>query len=365
MNSTQLGVSNERAPRKFKKPIQPNMPIKIQEKEEPPKILTDETREALDVLQANKNLQKLEEKTMVKDKELWIPIERMPSNNKVYDSNNSVEYKRYDYGDFEYLNNADILPAQRYKLMLKGIRCKNLSNILLLPYYDFTSACFVRKLEALGGDREFAIPYRCDKCGQVGTHSFKLSEVELNELEIDLPIKVRFMSHPDEIFEFGLHTIGDVIFLMEEDLFFAKKDNEYILDLTGSPIPDRVATLAASCISHPFEYAYDKLHTISNERDYNIINKVYDMLRYGIKEINFTCKLSLPKEKDDDKIEQENKEKLAQISEWNGELPPLLRLAKERQNQCGHKISLEVLGGGLIFLPFRESTLDIEYGILP
>jgi uncharacterized protein YlaN (UPF0358 family) len=172
------------------------------------------------------------------------------------------------------------------------------------------------------------------------------------------------MSHQDEVFEFGLHTIGDVIFLMEEDLFFAKKDNEYILDITGSPIPDRLATLAASCMSHTFEYTYDKLHNISVEQDYNIINKLYDMLRYGIREINFTCKLNLPNEENKDSIVQENKEKLAQLSEWKGELPPLLRLAKERMNQCGHKISLEVLGGGLIFLPFRESTLNTEYGIL-
>lgn len=328
--------------------------------------VSHETNEKLQILQKEKHDIKVLEKEVLKDSnEVWVPIKSLPSNNKVFKSDNTVFYKKYTFADFE-ANLPEMTIQQRFKTMLNGLKCTELKSILLLPFYDFTAASFIRKIEAQGADRKYAIPYQCNKCGQIGTFEFTSKNINFETLDLDLPLKVRLHSYPDIIFEFMPHTIGDAIFLMDEDLYYAKnKEKEYLLDITGSPIIDRKSMLAVCCSNFDFNTSYKYFENISFKEDYDILMNVALKLRFGIKNIEFDCTLPKPKENSEEEVQKENAEKLDKIRDWKGELPPILQYMKNRESMCGQHISIDILGGDVLFLPFRESEDPTEFGILP
>lgn len=323
--------------------------------------ISKETSDKLETLREAKQLQELTEQTL-EHQDLWIPIDSLPSNNKVYNTEKTVFYRKYTFEDFEYAS-SNLLPQQRFKRMLEGLKCTQLESILLLPFYDFTAASFIRKIEAQGADKKYAIPYRCEKCGQIGTTKFTAKDIQFNALDIELPVKVRLHTFPDIIFEFMPHTIGDAIFLMDEDFYYAKNENgEYVLDVTGSPIVDRKSMLAVCCSNYSFREAYDLFQRIEYKEDYDILMEIAGKLQFGIKNVEFTCKLHNPDASTP--LDEENQKKLDMIKDWKGQLPPIFEEFKKSQEICGQKISIDILGGDVLFLPFREHTDTTEYGIL-
>ena len=303
----------------------------------------------------------------IKKNTLWIPVKGAPSNNKVYQVENNLYYRKYTYSDYEDINNTDIPLVDQYTLALDGIKCKALSNILLLPYYDFVYVSIIRRLEAQG-TREFQVPYLCNSCGQIGSYKFTLDTIDFSSCDRELPIKARLRSYPDEIFEFQPHTIGDVIFLMREDKYYRKKtDGEYLSDITGSYIPDELSILSCSCVSHSREDAYRLFNEINHKQDHATLKEIKQVLNFGIKPFSFKCDLYLPKEdKDKDVIQKENEEKLKVLGDGERGVSPFLKLLKHMQEnkKCEGENIVDILGGDVLILPFRELDDDIKYGIL-
>lgn len=343
------------------------------EQKEQEAIVSNETNEKLEVLNEAKKLElNTLEKEVLKDEGIWIPIPSLPSNNKIYKSDNTVFYKKYTFQDFEAAL-PEMLPQQKFRTMLKGLKCTELSSILLLPFYDFVAASFIRKLEAQGADKKYIIPYKCMECNQIGTFEFSARDIKFDALNIDIPLKARLHSYPDIIFEFRPHTIGDAIFLMDEDVYYTKNEqDEYIVDVTGSPIIDKKSMLAVCCSNFDFNTSYSFFKNISFREDYDILLNIASKLRFGLKNVEFTCTQQKPKESYDeeeqktiqDDINKNNSEKLDAIRDWKGNLPPILQALQQRENMCGNNISIDILGGDVLFLPFRESKDTLEYGIL-
>lgn len=295
---------------------------------------------------------------------LWIPLKNVPSNGKVFNSNNTVYYKKYTFGDFEDINNNDITLKDQYVLALSGIKCTELESNLLLPFCDFAYICAIRRLEAQGTEK-FFVPYTCPSCKQIGTFEFSLDQIGFDTCEKDLPLKVKFKTYPDEVFEFSLYTIGDVLNLMERDLYYRKKhDGSYLVDVTGSYIPDSLRLLSCSCISHNSDEIYNKLLNVHHKIDYNTIKQLINILEFRIQPFEFNCTLDIPKE--DVNIDEENDKKLQLLVDNNGKLPPLLEYMKKKQSSttCGYKNTLNILGGDVLILPFHEVEDTDEYGIL-
>lgn len=300
------------------------------------------------------------------DDTLWIRVASTPSNGKVYDSTDSVFYRKYTYGDYEDINNADLPLRDKYALSLQGMRVDTLDSKLLLPFCDFSYLNILRRLEAQGA-RKFSIPYVCNTCGQIGAHIFTLDQINFKTCDLDLPIRVRFRSYPDEIFEFNLITIGDVLTLMDDDNYYRKEKNgEYKVTISGNFVVDRLAVLCSACVSHKYREAYTKLNQINNDQDFRTLTELRSLLNPGLAPMEFKCSLSLPKHDDPEKIEQENEKKMDALRDSKGELPAFLKLVRERRSNkiCEAKNTVNVEGGDVVVLPFREHTDDNEYGIL-
>lgn len=337
--------------------------------------ITDESQDgsnftnAIDAIhQAKVNLMRVEDKVnaIKDDGVLWIPVPSLPSNGKVYDMTKSVFYRQYTYGDYEDINNGNLDQADRYSLILQGIKCTNLASPLLFPYCDFKYVSVLRRLEA-DGTHKFGIPYLCNTCGQVGTYNFTLDKIGFENVDIKIPVKVRLYSHPDEILEFGLPTIGDVITLLQNNRFYKKvRNSEKVLIVDGNPVIDNIALLSSCCLNKSYDETYSMLYNLSDSKDFNIINDLAEKLNPDLAPFEFNCQLTLPLTPEEQAIVDENNKRMEMLRSKRGnKMNKFMKyLSNLKGKKCGARNVIDISGGDVIYLPFRESEDDNEYGIL-
>ncbi|MDE7347160.1 MAG: hypothetical protein K2N48_10545, partial [Muribaculaceae bacterium] len=214
------------------------------------------------------------EKFLARRKSRAIPVHEVPSGRKTYPVDATISYLPYNVQDLEDMNNPEIPLFEKYLIGLEGFQTTNMTP-LDLTFNDFLFICDARQLQAMGEDISFCYPYVCTSCNRPGVISFKLNQVEFNELECSLPIRVRFHTFPDEEFRFVPHTIGDTITLMKNDVYWRKLGKDYLLDEEGDRIVNEMAINASRCISHPWETAYYMfLEASENPQDRAIFDQI-------------------------------------------------------------------------------------------
>ena len=312
-----------------------------------------------------------------------ILVPELPSNRKLYPEDARVSYAPYTVQDLEDINNNDIPLYQKYLIMLEGIYTVGMTP-LELTFADFTFICDTRHIQALE-DAIFRYPYICSACGQTGTHQFNLTEVGFAFLKREMPLHVRFHSFPDEIFVFVPHTIGDVLHLMKSDQYWRKMGEDYVVSEDGKRILDRVAVNACRCISHPWVDAYYKIMQASeNPADRNILTEIGRMLYHGSEPIKFKCDIPLDKnlrgkmaETTANLVNGLVSGELSTItpneeSQPSKTIPPWMQVHRQEEEGaeprtrikvCGAPNEIDVVAGDII-IPFRRSTINMEYGIL-
>lgn len=314
-----------------------------------------------------------------------ILVPEVPSKRKTYPVDATIAYLPYNVQDLEDMNNPEIPLFERYLVALDGMQTSGMTP-LDLTFNDFLFICDARQLQALGTDVSFRYPYVCTSCNRTGVISFKLNQVEFNELECNLPIKVRFHSFPDEEFRFIPHTIGDTITLMKNDVYWRRLGQEYLVTDDGDRIVDDMAINASRCISHPWETAYYMfLEASENPQDRAIFDQIDKLLDHGMKPLKFRC--IIPTENK----QMQNELAIQAAALVNGvasgelstttpndetpenEMPPWVQvhfegsgnknMPVEKIKRCGATNQIDVLVGDII-IPFRKHRVDLEYGIL-
>lgn len=342
-----------------------------------PEIQVEESEKAmvneLEALRQAKvsSLQEIEDNNnqIRENDKLWVPVHYLPTQKtNLFDSKGTVFYQCYTYGDYEDINNGNLELQDRYTIMLQGIKCTSLESNLLLPACDFGYISVLRRLEA-NGTRKFSVPYKCRTCGQLGVYNFTLDDIRYKDIDVKFPMKVRLYSYPEEIFEFTLPTIGDIIFLLKQDIYYKRNpedEGEYLFNEYDERVPDKLAQLASSCVSHSYEDAYDKFFYMKDGRDFDILNTVYSKLNPGLEMFKFKCDLHLPLTEDEKKIQEENNKKYEMLRSKHGTLPSFMEYLNKMGSEkvCGAENYVTIEGGDTIILPFREYEDNNEYGIL-
>lgn len=290
----------------------------------------------------------------VEDRVEWIPLKRLPSDNKPYPKGTLFAYRKYTYSELLSINNADLPLEYKYAIMLSGVRCVSELAVdpHLLTFDDFQFISTTRKLEAFGTTK-FSLPYTCPSCGQDSSAVFTMADIEFNSMEAKkCPARVVFNQFLDQKFVFMPTTIGDILWLMKNDVYY-KRDEEGMPLVTNSGryVIDRIAVLARQCVNLDFEAAYEYLSQINNYDDIKILNELDNIFRHGIRPYVFKCQANL--EALPTNYPEMSEEEKQQV---------LLRLNLTGK-RCGETISLPLEGGEAIIVPFREPERAASAGI--
>lgn len=316
-----------------------------------------------------------------------IPVPNLPSKFSPYPEEIRVSYFPYNAQELEDMNNPEIPTYEKYLVALEGIKTEGITPADL-TFSDFLYIGDARHLQAMGDNVSFRYPYFCKHCMCPGVFNFKLNKVSFAELEVKLPLRVRFYSFPDDEFQFLPHTIGDVITLMKTDKYWRKIGEEYITNSDDERIINDMAINASRCISHSWEDAYLKfLEASENPKDRMIFSSIEKALYHGTEPIKFRC--IIPTDK---KLQSEMAQEAAKLmngisvgdistitpnDESKNELPPWMQvhIAGENNNnnntapekivikRCGAENQIDILAGDVI-IPFCRNDNDMEYGIL-
>lgn len=347
----------------------PEPPIKIMKTSQPaPSNLPTWLQQAKHIENQNKAPIKPINTEDIKDKEgrQTFKINSLPSEFKCYPEGVEIRYSNYEFDDFEIINNDLVDLYDRYAQMLKGIVTKGMPK-QSLTFGDFLFISVQRKLNAFGA-KTFKIPYWCPHCKQDGEYTFSLEDIAFEGLQHTMPLKVRFYSYPDEEYLFQPHTIGDVLMMLENEVYYQyTEDGVLVQDVQGNPIQDVKSILAASCVNLDFNTAYQRIASISDYRDYETLTQLSSILYHGLSPFEFTCQ-NIVKFIPSDSSKQVNKD-IADSNEIDeDETPdsPILPFAflDDDTVKCNHNLRLDIKKENVLVIPFRESTESNEYGII-
>lgn len=200
----------------------------------------------------------------------------LPSGGMTYPSNYEIKYRPLTFGEINKISQVDPSQKDLARVLLAGMHFNFPTS--LLTYYDFRYIALLRKLSSLG-ENWIRVTVECGnkKCRHLNT--FKINagpngNIEFWEVQYpSLPITVslKFQGDNSEEYRFNPLTLENFLRLVD-----------FNLD------KDQSATLAASCISHPFEETYKKINVACCEDD-DILREVDDLLVGGIKPIPGKC----------------------------------------------------------------------------
>jgi hypothetical protein len=303
----------------------------------------------------------------IKDKEgrQTFKVSSLPSEFKCYPEGVEVRYSNYEFDDFEIINNDLVDLYDRYAQMLKGIVTKGMSK-QSLTFGDFLFISVQRKLNAFGA-KTFKIPYWCPHCKQDGEYTFSLEDIAFEGLKYAMPLKVRFYSYPDEEYLFQPHTIGDVLMMLENEVYYQyTEDGVLVQDVQGNPIQDVKSVLASSCVNLDFNTAYQRIASISDYRDYETLTQLSSILYHGLSPFEFTCQ-NIVKFIPSDSSKQVNENNVSNKEEKEDDSnSPILPFSflDDDTVKCNHNLRLDIKKENVLVIPFRESTESNEYGII-
>lgn len=281
----------------------------------------------------------------------------LPSGFKPYSGKKEITYDTYTMLEVKKLSSG--LPVwQKYALMLEGIKSKDM-DVSTLTFNDFEFLNVHRKM-SIPDVSEYEVPFMCPVHGEQ-KFRFNLSTMGFQSLDWDVPI-IETLSNGVEIQVMPL-TIGSLIQLLKNDLYFLKHDDEYITDEKGNMVVDEIALWASSIINMPFNEAYDVISKSPNPYDQELLEEVDKKLDHGLIPLTCVCQ---------QKIGKPSKEYLQKIEEWRqyerdvrnkkvkaGKPKPRFHIYDDRKS-CGHEVQIRLQGGESLIYPFRDTDVSGE-----
>ncbi len=267
-------------------------------------------------------------------------VTELPSLFFPYPPNSRVIVDSYSYREIEVLNESKLPLDMEYEFVLDGVETQGF-NKYDLTFFDFQYSNLLRKIRSIENPR-FSVPYYCSKCDTIQEQIFSLLEIgfddlNLNELK-DLPVNIDFNS-------IGTHqfiplTVGRFLELLRKDLVYLKHNDEYVLNKQGEKIHDTSAQIAGMCISiADVEEGYNVFSQIRDPEDWELVKLVDKIFDHGISPLNFTCPNRLGEDPNQDRYNDNEKK---------------FKYKQDSRPFCNNRISIELLGGEALLLPFHE-----------
>lgn len=252
-------------------------------------------------------------------------VAQVPSQFKPYPKNTRIFANSYNYREVKFLSDSKIPLDRQYEIMLSGIEILGEMSPRDLTFFDFIYVSILRKLSSLGA-QEYRVPYFCDVCDGKGLHSFTLEDIGFKTLDVELPVKVMFYTIGEQ--KFVPLTVGGYIELYREGKLWATCGKDILTREDGSKVVDPISVLAKMCISTDYEEIYGLLSSLKEPEDLNLLEDIEEAIDHYMRPLRFDCGQPL--------------EKVPQ-----GTHPSQVK-------SCKNKISVGLLGGESIIIPFRK-----------
>ena len=299
-----------------------------------PKGSTEEAKEPEQVLSVNRSKAEDKPKSVLSNRRAStteFEVDKLPSSFKAYPPNTRVFSNSYSYREIKFLSDSKIPLDKQYEVMLEGIEVSSMDS-RLLTFFDFLYISTLRKLASLGAT-SYRVPYICDKCKNNGLHTFTLEDIGFKTLDVeDLPVVVNFYTIGEN--SFVPLTVGDYIELYAGGNLHLKDKKGEILRQDGIKVVDSVAILSMMCTNLSYEEAYETLSNAREPEDLLLLDDLENLLEHYMKPLLFNCPAPLEKVKP-------------------GTHPSQIKT-------CKNKISVGLLGGESLVIPFREHGESVE-----
>lgn len=279
----------------------------------------------------------------------FIVHQPYPSGGICYPEKSRIIATTYPYRDVKRLSDSKLPLDMQYEIMLEGVTTHGFKKEDL-TLFDFIYVNLLRKMASMKAPK-FSVAFFCPKCQEASTAIFELAMLGFDGLEKEdipgLPIVVNF-------FTIGRHsfspiTVGGFINIVRNNMFYLKdKHGAYIENEKGIRLKDKVSFMAQQCISMPFAEAYRTFSMLDSEDDIALLEKVDDLLGHGLLPLDVTCKTRLGPAP----TISEEQFKLNEERSKKG-LPTQHPYLKDGRPFCGNKVSVGLVGGESIIIPFR------------
>jgi hypothetical protein len=254
----------------------------------------------------------------------------MPSKNITYpiETEGLIFFESYFWAEVKKLNQDELPSELLWDFILEGINTPFDKNLLTIP--DFFYLALLRRLETVGMTK-FQVNIKCYnflkdddgdyigktnskgkfvpvKCNEMNSYIIEDGEINYDDIRLtreQLPIIIPIN---DEKYHFTPMTIADAKALLEKDLY-----------------DDEIARLAIQCRNKTFEEAYEvfKSRNVSFE-DGSPLDELEDIFYHRLLPINRVC----------------------------------------GNPNCKQDIKIQLDGGGIIIMPFRESGYNVRDRII-
>ncbi len=346
-----------------KKPVRKTAPSLSSGREKPQlDISDDDIRSLTNTINVNTNTNEsrqnlrnerkpmgLESRIVSHGSKFRFMVTDLPSKFYPYPEHSRVIVDSYTYREIEVLSDSSLPLDMDYEFVLEGVETQGFDKYDL-TYFDFQYTNLLRKLRSIENP-QFMTPYYCERCNTSNKKIFSLINIGFDDLKIELipnlPVNIDFNSIGRR--RFMPLTIGKFIELYRKDLVYLKRKGDYVLNRLGEKVYDTSAQIAGMCIDYDdVETAYYEFSQIRDRDDWQLINEIDKLFDHGISAFVFNC---------ENRIGEDPNKELTEIKE--GKELRYVRVKDERQ-VCNNKISIELLGGEALLLPFHEHEGDIR-----
>jgi len=200
----------------------------------------------------------------------------LPSGGFSYPKGYKIFYRPFVFGEISRLSQTKVDFPELARIVLQGI--KTSFPIEMLTFYDFSYLTLLRKLSSIEGSSiKASIPCSNSECRQMNTYEVEVKaggDIDFWEIRYkDLPIYVdmKFDKDHEETYVFSPLTLERYLCLYEMGME-----------------KDRLAFLAAQCVSHSFEEMLHNINVMCGDEE-TVLKEIDDLFIQGVKPIPVKC----------------------------------------------------------------------------
>lgn len=194
-----------------------------------------------------------------------IEVTDLPSKFKPYEDK-KISFTPYTFGEVNRLNQSKLSHDSKIREILKGIKCN--FDPLDLTFADFLYINLLRKMSTFG-EKKFNVVVECPNCGKENKVTISETDLEFDEIEVDLPITATLSNNQELVF--SPLTVGNFLELLEKGLE-----------------KDLCAGLAIQVVNVAYEDAFSIVDKSFGD-DSLILEEVDKILYHGLKSIHTKC----------------------------------------------------------------------------
>lgn len=211
---------------------------------------------------------KKEEKVSLQETTLsGVEVKTLPSGGSLYPENSRIYYSPLTFGEMKFLSGSSLGDKESIEFFLNKVQSTFPKEDL--TYFDFYYLTILIKMSTFG-ENDYSIMFECNKCENMNTVTYKQSDLDFDEIHVEMPVSVDVPGKPSA--SFSPLTIGNYLKMVKRGL-----ENDY----------DVYMAYCAQGIS--YQEAFDMIKEDFSGVNVNILETIDASFYHGVKDIHVKC----------------------------------------------------------------------------